>query len=368
VSHEPIAPAVHAPICPADASCVNCRAIDGCGYCRLAVGGACGRTVTANVNESIGARCEHELGRMVTLTCDVPTEPAQVPPPPHVVETPMCSSKSCGECKADARCSFCRGANFGVCRATDAVVNDRTTEAFCTGEGGDLVPTGHCEAAVVVPAPPTVSEHPTTDTICVPRSTCLGCFERSECGQCSLAGGSNLCRGKTLTVRGETGPQFCAREGGVWSNSRATDRVEDVCHVADVVNNVNSGVVTEAEVNHDLETDAPLAGFVVVVTVITQAERNQDGSAHFQTFVDVTGDFELNADQKRLVCRGIARSLALHLTINDTEIKCDLNPRTTVKRATTSYVADLTVGQQSAGAFHVAASIALIASALLAAF
>jgi hypothetical protein len=121
-------------------------------------------------------------------------------------------------------------------------------------------------------------------------------------------------------------------------------------------------------VNHDLETEAPLPGFIVVVTVITEAGHNEDGSAHFQTFVDVTGDVEPNTDQKGTICRGISRSLANHLTINESEIKCDLNRRTGVKRATTSYVADLTVGQQSAGAFHVAASIALIASAALAAF
>jgi len=133
------------------------------------------------------------------------------------------------------------------------------------------------------------------------------------------------------------------------------------------VNDVNNGHVTEADITNDLAESRPATGFTVIVTVITEATRNSDGSAHFQTFVDVTGDAVPNADQLRDICRGISNSLSTHLGIDVSEIKCELTPRSN-KRATTSYVADLTVGQQqTAGAFHVAASLALLASAIFAA-
>jgi hypothetical protein len=126
--------------------------------------------------------------------------------------------------------------------------------------------------------------------------------------------------------------------------------------------------VTETDINSDLAASNPAQGLIVIVTVITEAAHNADGSAHFQTFVDVTGDAEPTPTQRHDICRGIANSLSRHLQMDASGIKCELNPRATngVKRVTSSYVADLTVGQQSSGAFLVAASIALTATAVLA--
>jgi len=175
-----------------------------------------------------------------------------------------------------------------------------------------------------------------------------------------------VCRGKELTVNGETGPTYCHRLGGAWAASRVTDAVADICQVSDVVQKLNSGDVTPGDVNNDLASTPPVNGFIVIVTVITEAGHNADGSAHFQTFVDISGDTAPNADQKHGICNGIANSLATHLNIERSKIKCELTQ--TAKRATSSYVADLTVGQQTAGAASVVASVALIATALLAAF
>jgi len=344
-----------------------------CGWCVVNSTGSC-HPFTSDAVENATAFCSRE-GGMLKNVCDA-VAPAVAPAvqdapavAPATVTPAPCSSKACGECLGGSGCSFCRGANWGVCRGLDSLVNGETMTAFCAREGGAIIATGQCETGVaVVPAPALVTDGATTDTDCVNRATCAGCYENTACGLCTLASGNIACRGRELTVRGETGPQFCAREGGVWSGARTTSTVSDVCKVSDVVNNVNSGTVTEAAVNNDLATNAPLQGFIVVVTVITEASHNSDGSAHFQTYVDVTGAAEPTLDERKVICNGIASSLATHLNINVSEIKCAMTLHVGVKRVTNSYVADLTVGQQTAGAFHVAASLALVATALFATY
>jgi len=95
-----------------------------------------------------------------------------------------------------------------------------------------------------------------------------------------------------------------------------------------------------------------LNGWVIVVTLITSAEHNADGSTRLQAFVDVSGPGVPNNDQLHLICTGIANSLATHLGISSTSINCVINPKPVKKReleqtTTGSYIADLAVNQPS---------------------
>jgi len=177
-------------------------------------------------------------------------------------------------------------------------------------------------------------------------------------------------------VRGETGEAFCKREQGTWAAARVAEGV-DRCHAVTATDAVNSGQVTETAVNNDVATESSsdnrLNGWIVVVTVITQANNNDDGSSHFQTFVDITGDSTPTETQLTAVCEALQKSVSTHINIPVTEIKCKLNPKT-AKRAlaamTSSYVADMTVNapasQDSASSAVLSLGVALIAAVLLA--
>jgi len=110
---------------------------------------------------------------------------------------------------------------------------------------------------------------------------------------------------------------------------------------------------------------------IVIVTVITDAEVGDDGTAHFQTFVDVTGDAAPTENQKKAICEGIKKSLSTRLNVDSRLVQCALSERTTTKRATSSYVADLTVGSssnvQGNSASALVASFGLVAAAVIAA-
>jgi hypothetical protein len=214
----------------------------------------------------------------------------------------------------------------------------------------------------VVASPATTSGGETTDTTCKPRTTCLGCFERTECGVCLLRSGALACRGETdaLLVNGETGPHFCEREGGTWYASNE----HDVCVGSTAADGVNNGSVTEADVSKDLEDDAPLTGCNLIVTVITQASRKEDGSSHFQTFVDADCLVKPTGDQLHSICESIAKSLSTRLGVEKVKINCELTETVSNKRLVSSYVADLTVNQQSSSASVALASVALLAASL----
>jgi hypothetical protein len=128
---------------------------------------------------------------------------------------------------------------------------------------------------------------------------------------------------------------------------------------AEVIDRINSGAVTETAVNQDLNARQPLEGFTVIVTVITEAQNRGDGKARFQTFVDVIGPTVPSEPDRRSICSSISTVLANRLSLAAGEIQCDLLPRTTQKRVTSSYVADMTVDSIQSDATHVVASAAL---------
>jgi hypothetical protein len=194
-----------------------------------------------------------------------------------------------------------------------------------------------CETPVTTVATP-VDTTSNTDSICHARTTCGGCFERTECGVCTFLNGDTACRARELTRNGETGPHFCEREHGTWSVAR------DSCEGATVVGAVNNGEVSRDTVNHELETASSAPGYIIIVTVITQAEPNEDGSAHFQIFIDVTSDLKPNAEIEERICGAVKASLVKILGVLEDDVHCDLHDAPTKKRATFSYVADMTVG------------------------
>jgi hypothetical protein len=106
----------------------------------------------------------------------------------------------------------------------------------------------------------------------------------------------------------------------------------------------------------------------VIVTVITEAHNRGDGTARFQTFVDVIGPNEPPLADRRSICNSIADVLANRLQLAKEGIACDLLPRTTVKRVTSSYVAELTVSNYSSPASHVVLSAAVAVAAIASAF
>jgi hypothetical protein len=195
-----------------------------------------------------------------------------------------------------------------------------------------------CEQPTTVVATP-IDTSSNTDSICYQRTTCGGCLERSECGVCTFLNGDTSCRAGELTRNGETGPDFCTREKGTWSDS------QDICTAAATVGAVNNGEVNHETVNQDLANDASSTpGYIVVVLVITQAEPREDGSARFQVFIDVSGSTRpLPADEERF-CTAVRSSLAKHLGVDVNDIICDIFDAPTKKRATYSYIADMTVG------------------------
>jgi len=170
-----------------------------------------------------------------------------------------------------------------------------------------------------------------------------------------------------LLVNGEVGTAFCSREGGAWTDAATS------CNAVHVADTVNTGTVKEGDVTNDIKSDNALAGLVVVVTVITQATPNQDGTAHFQTFIDVTGGAEPTADQQKAICDAIKTSLATHLGVDAGTVKCELTKKGNKRQTgvTTQYVADLTVGTPASNVQSGAASVVpvlALAAAALAAF
>jgi len=169
---------------------------------------------------------------------------------------------------------------------------------------------------------------------------------------------------------------FCTHESGALVTSCDAAIPPSVVHhdgpvaaaVTDAVSLINSGGVTENQVNNDLNNAQPLVGFTVIVTVITQAQDNADGTAHFQTFVDVIGPTVPSADQQHSICTSIRNVLSTHLHLPASGIECALSPRPTSKRqaVTSSYVADMTVSNMRSGASHVMVSAAALAAVAVA--
>jgi hypothetical protein len=129
-----------------------------------------------------------------------------------------------------------------------------------------------------------------------------------------------------------------------------------------VATEINSGRVTEAAVNDRLASE-PVDTLIIVVTIITQAEtRNRE--THFQTFVDVTGDFAPTNEQRLRICEALKRTLGGILNVDLSSIRCGLTERNIVKRVTTSFVADMHVANEENGAAAFSVAIALAASPL----
>jgi hypothetical protein len=120
--------------------------------------------------------------------------------------------------------------------------------------------------------------------------------------------------------------------------------------------------VTEADVNNRIASD-PVDTLIIVVTIITQAE-SRNGKSHFQTFVDVTGDVVPTPAQRIAICESLKRSLSAILHVDLSAIDCGLTERITVKRITTSYIADMTVDSEENGAGALGVAVALVASPL----
>jgi hypothetical protein len=102
--------------------------------------------------------------------------------------------------------------------------------------------------------------------------------------------------------------------------------------------------VNENTINQDISANAPagINGYIVVVTVITQASPDSAGNAHFQTFVDVSGSVAPNDNDKKAICTKIGDSLAKHLNVGRPQVSCDLTAKSK-RRAEYQYVADLVV-------------------------
>jgi len=168
-----------------------------------------------------------------------------------------------------------------------------------------------------------------------------------------------------LTYNGETGPDFCTREGGVWSISK------DICTAASTVGAINNGAVSEDDVNKDLSTNTATngaSGYTVVVLVITDAGADSQGNAHFKTFIDVTGDAQPGAADQEKICAAVSSSLATHLGVSADAIQCSLTIQNKKRATTYSYLADMTVyGSSNIGTGNgVEAVVPVVAVALMA--
>jgi len=149
----------------------------------------------------------------------------------------------------------------------------------------------------------------------------------------------------------------------VWNGEKPLN--VDVCVGGTAVEKINAGDVTESHINDDLNKAQPAAGFTVIVTVITEAAANTDGSAHFQTFVDVYGNGTPTEDDKKSICHGLATSLETHLGVPAGTVACTLTLKPTAKRqTTTSYIADMNVGGQSNSLQTAAPAVILSFSAM----
>jgi len=138
-----------------------------------------------------------------------------------------------------------------------------------------------------------------------------------------------------------------------------------------VTEKINSGELTESLINNDVNKESHLDGFVVIVTVVTEAKHEGEGKSNFKTFVEVTGDRDPTNDEKKHVCDALKKSVSGHLQIKTEGIDCDLTFKSVAnkKRVINTYVADMTVDStQTLGAGSVVVSVALIvasATALL---
>jgi hypothetical protein len=211
--------------------------------------------------------------------------------------------KDCSACVDDHNCGFCRGLYQGtpwyICRSVATVSNSAGVSSVCTNAGGSIVETNGCD--------PHVAATPQSNTVATP----------------------------VATASGDAGA---------------------------VIGAINSGQVNENTINQDINTSpSGINGYIVVVTVITQAAPDSDGNAHFQTFVDVSGSVAPNDNDKKAICSAIGDSLATHLKVNRVQVQCGLTSKSK-RRADFQYVADLVVYGDSEVAADVAA---LVVSPLL---
>jgi len=134
-----------------------------------------------------------------------------------------------------------------------------------------------------------------------------------------------------------------------------------------VIDTINSGTVNENTINQDISTKAPsgINGFIVVVTVITQAASDSNGNAHFQTFVDVTGSTVPTETDKTAICNAIGDSLATHLGVTRDQVSCDLTAKSR-RRADYQFVANLLVAPTDS-LQQASVAIAIVGSTFLAA-
>jgi hypothetical protein len=164
----------------------------------------------------------------------------------------------------------------------------------------------------------------------------------------------------------------CEREGGVRvypghceSNAAtptgAVDGAPD--EIDEVVGDINAGAVNENDLTTDVNNapNTPTT-LIIVVTVITEAKRDENGNAHFQTFVDITGDVEPTQAQLDAICDSIKEGLAKRLSVDIVKIQCRLSKKSQ-KRVTSTYVADMTVSETS-GAATIVPILALFSAAV----
>jgi len=266
---------------------------------------------------------------------------------------------------SDVRASTTAPATTGTSdvRAPATATSDVRAPATATSDVRAPATTGTSEVHTLAPVP----------TTCTSR-VCHECLADTTCGFCiggAVTGTSwGACRGADAIGA------FCTHESGALVTSCDAAIPPSVAHhdgpvavaVTDAIAKINSGAVTETQVNNDLNAAQPLVGFTVIVTVITQAQNNADGTGHFQTFVDVIGPTAPTTEQQHSICTSIRNVLSTHINLPASGIECALTPRATVKRqaVTSSYVADMTVSNMSNGASHVMVSAAALAAVAVA--